>query len=985
MGFDTRAENALSMLRGLDNFIQRHIGDAASDGTGVFCMNTRNIILNNMHFEIALSGYMPNGTATTEGQSLLILGYVYAYKATGDTYFLDKAKLYFDAYLSVFYPNLPIPPTPQEWHCHWAVNGKQPFETIGPVNYGSPSQSGMWDFPVQFVNGYGYVPRGYPYYGEKLARIWNVYEGEMNWNSVTGTPSGKIYPVEWFVFDGNQYMTLDGDTLDTPVAAGTPIGTIKLAAPYDTFNGTLNIAFGTRSGFSIGRNQPFEGWPMWQHVDPAEYGNAEDAEQWFCEVAWMLFDITKDVKYLRAHESSMFTLVNAVNLGEQTLLFRYTKDAQTPYTEGISFGWNYCHNAQASITRAPNGYIYISKTEELFDEDDSQVAIEQSALINKVNEWSYIRGDWWFSTGLDNEAHINVFITTGDTIDFDAPKTVWRTPVPWWTTTAKGVIEQTLALRNFIMDADASGTEYVMLDGKSFVPYGNAVSSAVNLQWGLFGDPNRNDFTGTVYIPDGSSGCVLGFWSSTPTTRPLKSITYRQQQGIPGPLAVSIKDANGWSWEYTLPFVTDWYTCPLDWSMFTLSTYQTNTGTRPSAPAVHNALTQITVGSPSGSSAPCWGEFYCFNDVPPMYSGTRFMSHFKMVTQVHEAFAAYIGDIEVMNTQPLIPRYSPGLVPFDTNYSRKKGLREYWRSTPYTGYQIPIVWQMGGYTDYMNNVIDYFYDAQQAYTAAHGIVGPMSPVYVWPRYDNVQYGKADTFVDVEYGTQEPWGGYFSRAFYSACRLWEALVTAGQPVPAKLRTVVENYIAYIADFMRTHDNYTPTVFPSTGVPYNDGWDPDPEKSNPDDTGHMTAHWLGGAVLVAMNGCSRQADCETIIEGCMIEFERTYVRAYDEDAHMSGSFSPWVGGNMFYGFWAGEIIRAFGLYIGYRNWKLLGAAQTPVDLYFVEAENGDEVLLEDGTDLLYNAPMTTNALVPITQEDDYEIDLEADATKFILTEY
>lgn len=987
MGFDPRAENALSMITGLDAFIARHKGDVADDGTGIFCLNNANIILNNMHFEIALSGYMPNGTATTEGQSLFILGYIYAYKATGRQDYLDKAKLYFDAYLTVFYPNKPIPAVPSEWHCHWAVNGKQPFETLGPVNYASPSQSGMWDFPVQFVNGYGQVPQGYPYYGEKLGRLFNVYTGEMNWDSVTGTPSGQVFDIDYFVFDGKQKMLLNGDTLSDDLTT-EPVGRIKLAAKYGAFNGTLNVAYVTRSGFSIGRNQPFEGWPMWQHVDPAEYGNAEDAEQWFCEAAWLLYEITKDIKYLRAHQSSMLVLRNASNLGEQTLMFRYGTDTMTPYTEGISFGWNYCHNAQATITRNSNGYIWIQKTEELFEEDTSQVAIEQSALINKINEWSYIRIDWWWSCTLGaDESHINMYVTTGDTIDFDAPKTVWRQGVAYQG--SNSVDEWNIGLRNFVMDTDAAGNQFVMLDGKAFVPYGNAVSYAVDYWWGIFNDPNRNDYTGAVFIPDGSSGCVLGFWSSTPTTRPLKSITYRQDPSIPGPMAVSIKDANGWTWEYTLPFVTDWYTCPLDWSMFTLSTYQTNGGPRPSYPAVHNSLTQVSVGTPSSSSAPCYARFYCFNDVPPMYSGTRFMTHFKLHTNVHTDFTAFIGDVEIEGTLPLIPRYSPGLVPFDTNYSRKKNQREYWRSTPYTGYQFPVVWHLGGYTDYMNNVIDYFYDAQQAYTAKHGIVGPMSPVYVWPRYDNIQYGNADTFVDIEYGNQEPWAGYFSRAFLGACRLWESIVQAGQPLPWKLQVVCENYVKYIAKFMREHSGLTPTVFPSTGLPYNDGYDPDPAKSNPDHTGHMTAHWMAGAILLIMNGSQLTTDLQTIIEGCQVEFENTYVRAYDEDAHMSGGFSPWVGGHMFYGFWAGEIIRALSLYVIYRDWLLRGPATAPQPLdngpAFVESEDGLEMLLEDGTDLLYNLPISSGALDSIDLEDTEEIDLENDSTTYISTEH
>ena len=100
----------------------------------------------------------------------------------------------------------------------------------------------------------------------------------------------------------------------------------------------------------------------------------------------------------------------------------------TPFTEGISFWWNYVHNCDAQIARDPStGYIYIQKTEELFTEDTSQVAIEQMALINKVNEQSYIHMQMGINVA-STDGFINMFATVSDSL---LPNTgrVWRQPI----------------------------------------------------------------------------------------------------------------------------------------------------------------------------------------------------------------------------------------------------------------------------------------------------------------------------------------------------------------------------------------------------------------------------------------------------------------------------------------------------------------------------------------------------------------------------
>ena len=983
--------NVDSILVGFQNFLDRHTGDVSDAGDGIYCINTADVLMNNLHYEVALSGYMPNGTSTTEGQSLLILGYLHlhrAFKNRGvENNYLDQAKRFMNAYLTYFYRDTPIPNKAQVWRCHWAINGKMPFRTFGPVNFQDPSASGAWDVPVQFNAGIGYVPAGSPYYGEQVTRVYNVYDGKMNWDNVMATPKGGrgTYEMDFFVDDRKIRMTYDGDELDDGPQTTYPTRYIQLKDK--TFTGVLNISFACRSGHIIDRNHPFEGWPMWQHVEKAYYGNSGDSEEWFCEALWMMFNITKEQKYLRAFNACAYTLWNMANLPSQSVMFiRDTMHSTyTPFTEGISYWWNVCKNADALCVRNPaDGYIRIEKTEELFIEDSSQVAIEQMALINKVNQDSYIAMEMGINSdpNIAPMAKMNIFCRVSDSL---VPETgrVWRHPV--WSNNNVNPTNRQYYFRNMVAQDDGAGNEYVMLSGQSFVPY-NQAKSDTHIEYGILGNSARNDFCGAVSVPNGSSGVVLGFWGAEPTTRPLKSITYKYTSSQR--LALYIRDANNWKWQFILPGAGNgnWQTVNIPWGSLTLMAKQDNTGPRPSAPAINNALTQVQVGLPDGDQdAVGSAVFYCFNDVPPVFSGWGYMNWFKFMIVDHYDFVCNIGDISVQNTLELRAKYTPGVIPFSTNYSQKKGKVEFYRGTPYTGYVYPVCFLIQGKLDAVQNCVDYFYDAQQDYYNKKGIWGPMAPVYIWPRWDNVNYGAPETFVYVEWGYHRPWAGYYSRALFSACHLWEEMKKMNLPISPKLITVCERWMTYLADFMDKNDDNTPTVFPVDGLPYNDGYDPDPNISSPDHTGHMTAHFLCSAIMMK-NAGSTHPKLDRIIEGCVREFERTYYVSQGRTEHMSGAYTSWAGGNYFYGFWAGEIMRAFGMLLEYRDKQnRMPVTVVEDDLWRIGLEDGSTLITQDGGEFMYDNPVYFDSMVlPLLMQDGVSQIMLEDGVGFLCTE-
>ncbi|AJX39994.1 hypothetical protein ISG08_28005 [Burkholderia pseudomallei] len=217
-------------------------------------------------------------------------------------------------------------------------------------------------------------------------------------------------------------------------------------------------------------------------------------------------------------------------------------------------------------------------------------------------------------------------------------------------------------------------------------------------------------------------------------------------------------------------------------------------------------------------------------------------------------------------------------------------------------------------------------------------MGPVAPLYVWPRYDQLDQGPIDTFA---WGTDKPypWAGYNARAFFAGCRMWQLLVQQGFPVDTRLITFCERYAKYLADFQDANDNLTPTEFPPDKPAFNDDYD---------HTGHMTALYMAGAVCMKFAG-SKSTYVDRVINGCMAEFTRTQVIEDPTGPYsdMSGAYSSWSHGHYFYGFWAGEIMRALGLLMMWNLRNQQGAGiQIEESNILLENASG-HIAAEDGT--------------------------------------
>lgn len=424
-------QNINSIIYGLDNFLVRHTGDVTDDGVNLinqFIINSEGVLSNNLHFEGGPQDYTPTQCATTEGQSLLILGYYYLYKGTGDPKFLAKAEYFFQAYMTYFYGGIAVPNPPAIYRANWILNGKNPFEVYGPSSGNAPgvdnSESpGFYGQPVTFVNGVGQIPTGLPTFGDRLVKVYEVFTGRYAYQSVRAGAAhgGTSLPFASFVATNGTWDS-DYDAL-TPTP-GQAVGTVVLQDT--TFNGTASVSYVIHSGVMIPRNDPFDVWPTWRTLVPDDYGNAIDAEQWFCEAALLLYRETGNEYYNQVYQCANLTCLDATVVDDVTYYFRQEANVSDPFDYGISYYWSYTPtDSVVNVSRNPNGFIVVTKTAETTDSVGT-AALEQIAVFNRIQSTTTMD----VVMSLDSPTARTEFLTLIVNSVDDATGTQYRYPLP---------------------------------------------------------------------------------------------------------------------------------------------------------------------------------------------------------------------------------------------------------------------------------------------------------------------------------------------------------------------------------------------------------------------------------------------------------------------------------------------------------------------------------------------------------------------------
>lgn len=967
-GTDRRA-NVKSLLEGHHHFLANNTGKTDDAQKQHYVFNPEGIVSNNRHFIAqTMMEYQPNGDAPTESQSLLILGELHAYMATKKPEYLQMAVKYFDAYVKYYYEGDPIPETPTRWIANWLCNGKEPVLANFPINPNQPTQGGYKCVPLKFVNGKAQIPHGSPFWGEYLDVATWAHRGHMAWPAINGDvraikdainwddiynnyrittmPAepwrqtawvdwprylGKpSYTVDWYTDDPNQQLVeylvawtnnkigvkpgendslWGGDILETGLPDSRR-GEIQLRD--HTVNGVYLMNYAVKlpvehGGYMLQRNEVWHNRPVNVPLyGDKQRGNAADAELWFCDACYMLWRVTGEQRYYNAWQAVLFTLEEYLDIDSQDQFFRKSSQASSPFTDGISYDWAYPEEARATYSRDADGYINLRQ-----NTAGAQSSLEQQSVWFKVKPTAKIRTE---AGGKDDAGgNINVKVEmymNREKVDVDKNIVDFVAQLPPLAATPTNY---DIALSDFVAAQKSDGSDYILADLRSVTNYGNCVITQEYRTDILDG---RRGNTIKFNIPDSASGGIVGFWLLDTGVSPLTLLTYTSS----GNLLLKVTDNENWRWELTLPASAGWTTKAINRGDFVLSSWQENTGTKPSSPT-WTTIDQFQLVLPDDANAGVNFSYYCVNDVPPRFNwDVSYTIRYRLTFSANSTYTVKLGDCTVIGYEPNNLAYTPGVVPFSNIYNTESQQFDGWHGMPYPGYQYPFIFthdDSAQGASRMNNMVDFLYDSQQWYYRRFGQLGPGASAYIWNRWDNFKYGVADTFTMYHWGNGSAWSGYQPRAYFGAARAWYELVNRGKTPPAHLVAYVNNWTTWLLKFMQNSGGVSPTNFPQEGTPL-----PDPT----DFTGHMCGLWLAGAAMTALCGSSVAQQAEQLMELLVNELEQHYDITGVPGHVMDGGWSPALrlstgsgpeNNGMYFGFYSGEIMRGLGLYLMYKQ--------------------------------------------------------------------
>lgn len=921
--YDT--DQVFKVFVGHNAFMAENTGTFVDPTVDRFVINEGGVLVNNRHYTYKTRQQgQPDGDATTEGQSILIIGYIEQYrswKSIGNeakaTECLDLAKHYFKAYVDFFYGGVPVPETPQRWASNWIINGKSPVLAHYPLAPEGefPTHGGYKDKGIWFDNGVGKVAHGGTagHWGEYLDVVGKVYEGKMGWNAINANPylldedgkidyskKGKEYEVAEVYTWSMEIISGDGEKIGT-FEDPSLIGTVKLKDPVSV---TVNISFAVRlpvehGGYMIKTNECQHNRPLHVPVTKMFQGNASDAEQWFCEVAYDLWKITGDEYYGKCYRASLFTIMEYVDIDAKDKFFRQVLGNASPDTDGISYNYTYPSGTPTAIDRTDDGYIRIRCDEP----DGVKVTMEQNAIWFRVNKESKLRVTY---SGNDDsgEAQAATVILAISPDKAEDNRKEYKVDLP----------------------PKKDGMEVIDIPIGSLVdPYKEVDGVAIgvsNIDWSedtkfetVIGNITHVDRT-AGYLHAASDGTSMQFTVGMGSNHLIRSLTYRSS--FDGNLRV--EDADGWRWWVMLP-ASPWQTLEFAADSWKFSGYQPNANDRPEpgAPVWGNGPDDFTILFDEGDAAPTdYIDIYAVNDLPALIDiDDGYTMLFNITFTMKGPGTSYMGDCTIIDARDDALPYTPGVIPFSNNNIPDAPTFDSWRGQPYPGYQYPFFFALQ--TDEENprrevmikNVIDFWFDSQQWYSEKFGVLGPGASAYVWDRWDKPSNEEGNTWTMWHFGDSAAWSGYQARAFYGAVKMYETMKSENMDIPDKLLAYITNWMTYLEKFVR-ESGTVPTEYPM---------DKAPVPVEDDFTGHMSGLYLAGVCKAFLHGITIPG-IHGLIGGIYKEIYDNFVQRPGVPDRMNGSWSPWsdpdghgVNG-MFFGFWSGELQRGLSLYQAYQ---------------------------------------------------------------------
>lgn len=908
------------LLDGHVKFLANNTGKIVDPHTDHYVINETGVLVNNRHFTYnTRQEGQPDSDATTEGQSILIVGFIEAYKMAyrrGDiakaTAYLNKAKEYFAAYIAAFYAGEQAPDIPGRWSSNWIVNGKAPVLAHYPLADSDdfPTHGGYIDQPITFTNGVAKVAAGSPAWGEYLDVVGKVYTGKMGWKRIDATPyatnadgtldwktKGTVYALESIHTWSKEIITGDGDKTGDFTDAAL-IGTITLVDK--TFSGELNFSYAVRlpvehGGYMLATNECQHNRPLQVPVNNLFRGNASDAEQWFCEAAYDLWKITGDDSYRKAYLASRWTIMEYTTIDANDKFFRKVLGDTRYDTDGISYYYTYPSQQPVVFGRDVEGNITIRSERA----EGLQITMEQNAIPFRVNRNSILLINYG---GVDdNGGQVNMRSQLELSIDkTDAKKKTYTIPLS--ATTSNTMTELRIPIGSLVE---------VGPDDLFELMYASSVSWSENATITQKFEENVADGRTAPVMSALATGDMQMSVSLT-KKRQITSVTYKSSIDM----NIRIIDADGWRWWAMLGTTTDWVTKEIASADWSLSSYQPNHPDDPRPTAINwgDGVDEVTYLPDGSSVAGDLFEVYSLNGLPTTYAvDDGYTMLFNITFYLDAPGTVLLGDCTIQG-QRLDPLpYTPGIIPFSNNSVPNAPTFDSWRGQPYPGYQYPFYYALQTLEENPNrdimiqNVIDFWWDSQQWYQQQFGVMGPGASAYVWDRWDKPDGEEPNTWTMYHFGTNVAWSGYQPRAFYSAVKMYETMSSAGLVIPVKLTEYITNWLGFLKSFVGQY-GIAPSDYPPTEAP---------KPVANDFTGHMSGLYLAGISKAYILGVRIPGHIE-LAQKVYQEIVDNYVQRPGYPDIMNGAWSPFADpqnngkDGMFFGFWAGEIMRGLSQY-------------------------------------------------------------------------
>lgn len=416
----------------------------------------------------------------------------------------------------------------------------------------------------------------------------------------------------------------------------------------------------------------------------------------------------------------------------------------------------------------------------------------------------------------------------------------------------------------------------------------------------------------------GMSGCLVGFWHTYDNADKSASINIRV---IPSnmiyrsdfPMKAKFTDANDTEWEstFTIPATNG------KWARWDLPVEQSNwkggtTLVWPTGVEFIQFFPEGNISMPKSGGEFSWA---CINvpsgDSVKVFSGGAIKYLSIMVENLTDSSWAFaLGDVYCTGTTKRLT-YTPGTLPYGNNNQADIPSIEAWRGFPYTGYQYPVIYNFSDYEDadeYLNNMCEFLYDAQQDYSRRFGLLGPVMQSYYWERWDSIEKGVADTFTNETFDNS--WSGYEPRAFFGPMRSLYLFKLQNKSAPTKLRSYCQTWLNFLSNYYDMHE-FLPDLFMEAGGVTKQSYDDFP----------IICLYGAGLCYAAMLGMTvSKNNLKELINWCVKYMREKYLVVAGSPEHpLNGGVSqkPDLEGlnGEFYGYQAGEILRFWGIYLQY----------------------------------------------------------------------